>query len=119
MSAAPNGMKRQEASMNTTAIKAVMRHAADAMSRRGSFRVLGAAALAGALAAPQVASAGKAGKKVQKRCRKQRDQCVSAVVAFCASFVDPPECEEIYGSCCEHFARCNPRAGFGCLLVGD
>jgi hypothetical protein len=112
-------MERQEARVNGASSDTVIRHAANAVSRRRSFRMVGGAALAGALAAPAVASSGKAGKKGQKRCKRLRAQCVSAVVEFYASFVDPPECEGIYRLCCEHFARCSPRAGIGCLLVGD
>ncbi len=117
--AEPGGMNRQETRMNGPPVDTLIRHAAKAMSRRGSFRVLGGAAVTGTLAAPAVARAGKAGKKGQSRCKRLRDHCVAAVVEFCAPVVEPPLCEGIYGSCCEHFARRNPRAGFDCLLIGD
>ena len=121
----------REVFMKSTMFEAATQGIA-AMSRRGSIRLLGAAALSGALATP-VASAGPSGKKKgNKRCKRQREQCRAFVRALCAT----PEmaipagkapaglttCEEQTFPCCDHFARCDAGQGLQCvidsLLVG-
>lgn len=100
--------------MNTEAFDTMTRRAA--VSRRGSLRVLGGAALTGVLAAPTVASAGKTGKTSRGRCQKQRGPCLAAIEDRCASNIDPVACEAALTPCCAHFARCNAGVGLLCLF---
>jgi hypothetical protein len=102
--------------MNTSAIEALTRHAGG-LSRRGSLRLLGAAALASAVSASGVA---KAGKKTQTRCQKRADpcqgqleQCRSYIVLFCEGNAD---CEKFSLPCCEPLARCDAAEAFTCLF---
>jgi hypothetical protein len=99
-----------------TGILDKMTRGAAAMSRRGSLRSLGGAALGSALAAPALARAGKAGKKGQKRCQRQRGQCLAFVEEFCQPKGDPNACEAIVNPCCENFAQCNAGKGIECLV---
>lgn len=101
--------------MNTRTFDTMTRGAA-AVSRRGSLRLLGGAALGSALATPALAAAGKTGKKGQKRCRRQRGQCLAFVEEFCQPKGDPGACEEQLSPCCEHLARCSAGEGIECLF---
>ena len=102
--------------MKTSAFDTFARHAASVVSRRGSLRLLGGAALAGALAAPELAGAGKGkSKKSPKQCKRQGGQCRAYVAETCAQLEDPQECLEVYTPCCEHFERCNAGAGLRCF----
>jgi hypothetical protein len=101
--------------MNTTMFDTLARQTA-AVSRRGSFRVLGGAALAAGLAGQEAARAGKAGKKARQRCKKQRGECLNTIKAFCALMAEPSSCEAGFSSCCEHFARCKAGQGIECLF---
>lgn len=101
--------------MTITELFSTTRQAA-VVSRRASLRVLGGAAVAGALGAPAAASAGYAGKKARRRCQKQRGPCIAAIEDTCASTIDPAVCEASLGPCCAHFARCNVRTGILCLF---
>jgi hypothetical protein len=110
-----------EAAMNTRRFDSMARHAT-ALSRRGSRRVLGGAALVGAITAPRIVSAGKAGKKAQKRCKRQRGQCLAYVEEYCEPKIGSDICKEVFNPCCEHFAGCNAGQGIECLfskLLGD
>jgi hypothetical protein len=98
--------------MDSKKVEAMARQVA-VVTRRGTFRALGGAALTAGLAAPAVARAGKNG---QKRCRRQRGQCRAFVEEFCEPKGDPATCEEGGNPCCEHFARCNAGAGIACLF---
>jgi hypothetical protein len=102
--------------MNDTMLDTVTRHAAGMASRRGSLRLLGRAALTGALAAPMTGSASKAGKKARERCQEQRGACIAAIEDRCASNIDPAVCEAMLNPCCAHFARCNTGTGILCLF---
>lgn len=101
--------------MNASRFDAVTRQAA-VVSRRGSLRVWGGAAVAGALAAPVAANAGKSGKNARKRCQKQREQCLAFVVEACESESSPQACEALYNPCCGHFARCEAGQGLACFF---
>lgn len=101
--------------MNTSRFDAWTRHA-DAVSRRGSFRVLGGAAVASALAAPTAANAGKGGEKARKRCQKQRGQCLAFVTEACKSETDSQACEALYIPCCGRFAQCDAGKGLECFF---
>jgi hypothetical protein len=103
--------------MNARTFEAMARHAAS-LSRRGSLRVLGGAALTGAIAAPTAAVAGKAGNKAQKRCKRQLGQCLASVEAFCEPQQLPAVCEAFLNPCCEHFSRCEAGQGIACLFAG-
>jgi hypothetical protein len=107
--------------MNNSTFSAVMRRAGCAVSRRGSFRLLGRAGLAGAVAAASHA-AGKAGKNRKKgatRCRQLGEQCRRGVVEICQGRLDPVACQEFHAPCCEHFARCRVSAGVVCAIFKD
>ena len=87
-----------------------------AVSRRTSLRLLGGAALTGAVAAPATAIAKNAGTKTQQRCKRQRGQCLAFAAEFCQPKGDPNACEAQFGPCCEPFARCNAGQGIECLF---
>lgn len=89
------------------------RQAAGLVSRRGSLRLSGGAALTGELAAPMASSAGNAGKKAQQRCRRQREQCRTVFAELCEGV---PICEAAYAPCCEHFSRCDAGKGIACVF---
>jgi hypothetical protein len=105
--------------MNSTAFNVLTRQVG-ALSRRASLRLLTGAALAGALA-PELASAGKAGKKANnkkkaaKRCKQQGGPCRTFVAEGCALTEDPQACEEAAFPCCAHLERCNAGAAFKCF----
>ena len=101
--------------MNTTTFDTLARQAG-AVSRRGSLRTLGGAALAGVLAAPAVAGAGKGGKNGQKRCMRQRGQCLAFAEAFCQPKADPSACKAQFSPCCAPFAQCKAGLGIECLF---
>jgi hypothetical protein len=101
--------------VNTKAFDILTRRAG-AVSRRGSLRLLGGAALAGVLAAPAAVSARKGGKNGQKRCKRQRGQCLAFVDEFCQPKADPSACKAQFSPCCEPFARCKAGQGIECLV---
>jgi hypothetical protein len=69
--------------MDARTLEIVMGRAAS-MSRRGLPRLLGGAALTGAIVVP-TAAASKADKKGQKRCKRQRGECIAYVETYCES----------------------------------
>ena len=101
--------------VNTKTFDALTRHTAT-VSRRTSFRVLGGAAAAGALAAPAVVNAGKAGENARKRCQRQRGQCLAFVAEACQPETDSQACEARYTPCCRHFAQCDTDKGLECFF---
>jgi hypothetical protein len=105
--------------MNSNAFDALTRHAGS-VSRRGSLRAFGGAALATTLAAPAQTRAGKGKKKKAKnQCKKQQPQCVTTVTDFCALTLNPALCEGDFLPCCEEFTGCNVDAGIACILTVD
>ena len=68
------------------------------------------------LAAPTTGSAANTGKKAQKRCRRQREQCRTVFAEICEGV---PTCEAAYAPCCEHFARCDAGTGIACVFQVD
>lgn len=114
--AAGRGRRPRVSSAGST-FDTITRHAAGVVSRRGSLRLLGGAALAGALAAPELTSAGKGKVKKQanKQCKKQGGQCRAFVLETCAQVEDRQACEEAYAPCCKHFERCDAGAGLRCF----
>jgi hypothetical protein len=101
--------------MNDNIFDNFSRHAAAAVSRRRSLRLLGGAGLASAFAAPAVARTGKAGKKRKYRCKQLGERCRSAVAEGCNS----QGCLDAVLPCCEHFARCRVSAGAVCISVNE
>lgn len=89
---------------------------AASVSRRGSLRALGGAAIVAALTTPLAASAKSSGEKTGKRCRRQRDQCRTVFAGLCEGF---PSCEAAYAPCCEHFSRCDAGKGISCIFLVD
>jgi hypothetical protein len=107
--------RKREDVMDIKTFDAIARQVA-AVSRRGTIRALGGAAMAAGLAAPTVIRAGEAGKNGRKRCKRQRGQCLAFFAEFCEPKDDPAGCLEEVRPCCEHFARCNAGAGIECLF---
>ncbi len=101
--------------MNIKTFDAKVRQAG-ALSRRGSFRAVGGAALIAGLAAPATTRADKTSKNGRKRCQRQRGQCRAVLETFCEPKADPETCAEGVFPCCEHFARCDAGAGIACLF---
>ena len=93
------------------------RHAAAVQNRRGSLKVLGAAALAAAAAAPLAAEAGKAGKKARKKCKKQGNPCRAFAEEICTLLVqpNPQECIDAFKPCCNSIQKCKGPAFFSCV----
>ena len=104
--------------MSTRTIDRMARQTAT-MSRRGSLRVMGMAALAGAMATDEPARAGKAKNTAQKRCKRQQGQCAEVVKVLCEDPKAFNTCEAIFLPCCKHFASCDARKGLECLIAGD
>ena len=86
--------------MNSPSFATRTRQAAS-VSRGGALRALGAA---------------NTGKKAQKRCRRQREQCRTVFAEICEGV---PTCEAAYAPCCEHFARCDAGTGIACVFQVD
>jgi len=108
-------MTNEEAIVTITSFAATTRHVAS-MTRRGSLRALGGAALIGALASPMTVSAGKAGKKAEKRCERQREECRTVFADLCEG---EPTCEAAYAPCCEHLSRYDAGKGIACMFQVD
>jgi hypothetical protein len=91
---------------------------ADAALRRRSLVALGWATVASAVAAPSVVQAGKLGKKSKKRkrkkCRRQIDQCLDAIAAFCEG---EESCINNYDLCCPLLSNCRAGASLDCLFA--
>jgi hypothetical protein len=109
----------EEDLVKNSAFDTITRHAAGVVSRRTSVLMLSGAALAGALATPELASAGKAGKKAKKqaakRCKQQGGPCRAFIAEGCALTEDPRACEEAFFPCCAHLERCDAGAGLTCI----
>ncbi len=89
---------------------------ARSVSRRGSLRLFGAAALVAAVSTPvRITRAGKAGNKAASRCKRQKGACEAAVRANCAG---NETCFSALLPCCAFLARCNAGAATRCLLAG-
>jgi hypothetical protein len=103
--------------VNQTTFDIIARHAGNAVSRRGSLRLLGGATLTGAIAAAGTAGAKKGPQQNQERCRKQGQECREFFAEFCAGTVDPENCKELVLPCCKHFARCQTGKGLACIIL--
>lgn len=99
--------------MSARAFDALTRHAADAVSRRGSLLALGGAALAAAAVEKPARARQKAKKQVKKKCKRQVAPCRSFFAGVC--FGDP-ECEAALFPCCDFLAKCDSGAMFECLF---
>lgn len=84
-----------------------------AVSRRGSFRVLGGATLASALAAPGPTGAAKAAKNAKQRCRRQEGACEAAVRTYCEGLQN---CLDGFLPCCRFLATCQAGAYVECVF---
>jgi hypothetical protein len=93
----------------------IMMRRATLMSRREAPRLLGGAMLTGAIAVP-TAAASKADKKSQRRCKRQRGQCLAYVEAYCAPKAGADICKALFNPCCDHFAGCRAGLGIDCLF---
>ena len=106
--------------MNEKTFETATRHAASVLTRRGSLRTLGAAALAAAISAPSLAQAKKGGKKSRgngsQRCRRQAAGCRKVVTELCGD--ESGVCEAVLASC-PSLGRCNATAFFDCVIAID
>jgi hypothetical protein len=86
-----------------------------ATDRRRAVLALGAAGLAATLVPSRDAAAKQsAGKKRKKRCKKQKQACLTQVTTFCAQFnEDAPLCQTAVFPCCE---TCDLATGVICAL---
>lgn len=93
------------------------RQRATPLSRRRSLLTLSSAALAGAIAVPTVAEAGKNKKKCKKKCQQQVGQCEDVVRAFCEE-ADPGGngCLMAVLPCCDPLQTCNSAASTQCFI---
>jgi hypothetical protein len=93
------------------------RQTAMTISRRRSILTLSGAGVAGAVAGPLVAQAGKRGKKCKKKCQQQVSQCEDVVRAFCND-VDPSGngCLMTVLPCCDPLKSCNAAASTQCFI---
>jgi hypothetical protein len=92
----------------------VAHQASEAMSRRGSLRVVGGAALAGALTAPAVANGARDSDK-DKVCKRLRTGCEEEVRSVCQG---NKTCLNAVLPCCALLGRCKGRAATECFLSG-
>lgn len=86
--------------MNSHAFETLSRQAGAALTRRTSLLTLGGAALVATVAHPGVAAASGSGcrKKLKKRCRQSKTQCVSSVEINCNG---DPGCIALTTPCCD------------------
>jgi hypothetical protein len=105
--------------MGEQGFDAFAHRAAEAVSRRGSLRTLGAAAAAAGLFGPAGIEAKKGGKK--GKCKKQVSRCREGLAEFCATAFPEPgggfgaaECAEAFGPCCRALGGCNAAQAFDC-----
>jgi hypothetical protein len=106
--------------VNNRIVDTFTRDTASAVSRRTSLLTLGGGALA-AMTGPAIAAAGKSGKNASrknadKRCKRQKVQCLSAIAEYCASLEEPQLCEGFLSLSCEPLARCNAGEAIARLL---
>ena len=103
--------------MDEQTIESLARHAAAVQDRRGSLKILGAAALAAAASAPLAAEAGKAGKKAKKKCKKQGNPCRAFAEEICDLLAPPneQECKDAFKPCCASIQKCKGPAFFSCV----
>ena len=108
----------REDSVNDRAFDAFVRKAGSSQNRRASLKALGAAAVVAAASSPLAAKAGKAGKKVRKKCRKQGVPCLAFAADMCDALLPDPEvaeCIELFQPCCSSIQKCNGPAFFECV----
>jgi len=106
--------------MDDRTFEALTRRAAEVVSRRGSLRTLGGAALAAGLLTP-ISTQAKGGKKNDK-CKKQVSRCKQGLADLC-DVVFPPkeafstsECFEAFADCCEFLSDCGTAQAFACAV---
>lgn len=97
--------------MSEESIYEITCRAAAAVTRRHSFLLMGG--VAAAVATPLTAEAGEAGKKVRKRCKRQRGECRASVEEFCEG---NSTCLDHLLPCREPLAICNARESTECLI---
>jgi hypothetical protein len=106
--------------MSEDRFDALTRRAADVVTRRSSLLALGGAGLAASLAMPELATAGKAGKKAKKKCRSQGTPCREFADQICELFLDPgssqDQCKEAAKDCCPAIEGCKGAEFFDCAL---
>jgi hypothetical protein len=107
-----------EDTMHERRFDALTRLAVDAVSRRRSLLTLGGATVASAVASPSVIQAAgtakKARKRKRKKCRRQIDQCLAALTAFCEG---EESCINNFDLCCPLLSDCQAGAALDCLFA--
>jgi hypothetical protein len=88
-------------------------------SRRKSVMGIAAAAFGAAFLAPDITKAGKVGKKVKKKCKKQEQPCDDFGTLVCTSFFAPGDqlnsCLAAMFQCCDSLAVCDATTFFPCI----
>jgi hypothetical protein len=89
-------------------------------SRRTSVVGIVAAALGAAIAAPNIAKAGKVGKKVKKKCKSQEAPCVTFGYQVCGALIPSggdalSNCLTAMTQCCVPLTRCDADSFFPCI----
>ena len=78
-----------------------------------------AAAVGAAFAVPTITKAGKVGKSVKKKCKKQEAPCDQFGNLVCTSFFAPgaqlDSCLSAMFQCCDSLARCDAETFFPCI----
>ena len=105
--------------MSEHAFDAIARRAADEVSRRGSLRTLGAAALAAGFVGPASVRAKKGGKG--KKCKKQVSRCREGLQDLCEALFpgnqgNIDECFGLFVECCDFLRGCNAAQAFACAV---
>jgi hypothetical protein len=95
------------------------RHAAEVLSRRGTLRTLGSAAVVAGLMSPVLTEAKKGGKGKKDKCKKQVGRCKESLAKACETLFgleNVAECVDLFDECCEPLGSCNVAAGADCLV---
>jgi len=112
--------------MDDRTFEALTRRATEVVSRRGSLRTLGGAALAAGLLTP-ISTQAKDGKKNDK-CKKQVSRCKQGLADLCDAVFLPgemiapeatsaaSECLAAFDQCCQFLSDCSVAEAFACAV---
>jgi hypothetical protein len=107
--------------MREHGIVAFIQAAAQDRIRRGPLMTLAGAAVAAAVVSPSPAGATRNARRIRKRarkrkarrCKRQIDQCRSAIAAWCGN---EPSCENNFDECCSMLKDCKAGSSVGCFF---
>ena len=104
--------------MDGQAFDAMTRHAAAAVSRRGSLLTLGGAALAASLFGPALVEAKKGGKKKNKKCRNQAGKCRQLLPVLVGDVASEEKVDfwvQLLKECCDFLGDCDVARAVRCV----